>query len=502
MIPSDKSLLSAVGRGASGSDGGRSPVVSVDTVTADGRRIEATVSYSDALRPFFDESPFYAEYGVDVSDLPESVLTIPVLAHVCPVAWAAGADVRVSTADRRFLDSLETVGRVLSEMYPFMEGGRVLVERAPEWNEQAPSGTDGADDPAAVGDPGGAGGPAGADGTGSPDGTGGPGGTGMLFTGGVDSLATYVRHREEDPTLINVRGWLVGVDDDERWAHTRRRIAGYADRFGVDAQFVRSNMLEFLDTAMLDAHYKPRHDGAWYSAVGCGLGLTGLCAPLAVAEGMDRLYLAATHWEGFPTAERFEGWDGGAIPWGSDPAIDDEIAWAGTEVAHDAFEITRQERVETVAEFLRERSLDLPIRACEVSATGSNCDRCEKCARTALGLALAGADPNDHGFDVDAATFGRARREIEAGNWLVDFHVLAYWLDLQASVDPDASYPVAGVDAVADWLRTADLRAAAARSGPPVSDRVVRAAARAVPAPVYARLSPAYDTVRELTPRS
>ncbi|QLH79991.1 hypothetical protein HZS55_11550 [Halosimplex rubrum] len=475
-----------VGRSASGSDGGRSPVVSVDSVTVDGCRVEATVSYSDALRPFFDESPFYVEYGVDVSDLPESILTIPVLAHVCPVAWAAGADVRVPVADRRFLDSLETVGNTLCAMYPFVEGGRVLVERAPEWNEPGQSGTDGADDSVAVGDPAGAG---------------GTGDTVMLFTGGVDSLATYVRHHEAEPTLINVRGWLVGVDDDERWAHTRRRIADYADRFGTDAQFVESNMLEFLDTAMLDAHYKPRHDGAWYSAVGCGLGLTGLCAPLAVAEGMDRLYLAATHWAGFPTADRFESWDGGAIPWGSDPAIDDEIAWAGTEVAHDAFEITRQERVETIAEFLRERPIDLPIRACEASATGSNCDRCEKCARTALGLALAGRDPNDHGFDVSAATFERARREIEAGNWLVDFHILAYWLDLQASVDPDASYPVAGVDAFADWLRTADLRAVAARSGPPVSHRVVRAAARSVPASVYARLSPAYDAVRERAPR-
>ena len=446
-------------------------MVTVDSVGVDGGRVESTVSYSDRLRPFFDEDPFYVEYGVDVSHVPEPILAIPVLAHVCPVAWAAGADVRAPVADRRFCDSLTAVGRALAEMYPFVEGGRVFVERAPDPDETTADET--------------------AD------------GAGMLFTGGVDSLATYVRHREEEPTLINVRGWLVGVDDDdERWAHTRRRIGEYADRLGTDAQFVESNMLEFLDTAMLDAHYKARHDGAWYSAVGCGLGLTGLCAPLAAAEGMGRLYLAATHWEGFPTAERFDHWDGGAIPWGSDPAIDDEVAWTGTEVVHDAFEITRQERVEVLADYFRERDLDLPIRACEASATGANCDRCEKCARTALGLALAGRDPNDHGFDVDAATFERARREIEAGNWLVDFHILAYWLDLQASVGPEAASPVDGVDELADWLRTADLRAAAARSGPPVSDRVVRAAARAMPASVYARLSPAYDAVRELSPTS
>jgi len=437
------------------------PTISLSSTAVDGTRIETTVDVTGSAERFFDEQPFYVEYDVDVSDVPESVRAIPALAHVCPVAWTAGADVRVPTVDRRFLSCLETVGAVLSEMYPFVRGGRVIAESAPRTERDTDDGE-----------------------------------RGMLFTGGVDSLATYARHRERDPTLINVRGWLIGVDDDESWAHTKRRIEDYGDRFGAATQFVRSNMLEFLDTRLLDAEFKPHHDGAWYSAVGSGLGLSGMVAPLAVAEGMERLYIAASHWAEFPVPDRFEYWDGHAIPWGSDPDIDENVAWTGTDVVHDGFSLTRQDRIEVVADFLDERDDDVPIRACEASARGSNCNRCEKCARTAFGLAMAGVDPNDHGFDVDAGTFVRARREIEAGNWLTDFHHSVYWTEFHRRVDPDRDYPVDGARPFARWLADTDIEAIADRSEQPATDRALRSVARATPYPVYKRLYSMYDSVK------
>ncbi|WP_123539019.1 hypothetical protein [Halosimplex salinum] len=455
-------LRATSGEDVADTDSRSAGTVEVTDVRATGTTVECTIDYSKDLSPFFDESPFYVEYDVDVSDVPESILTIPVLAQVCPVAWAAGADVYAPVVDRRFLESLEAVGSALHEMYPFMQGGRVVVEEAAEW--------DGDESDAE--------------------------GTGLLFTGGVDSLSAYVRHRDEDPTLINIQGWLVGIDDDERWAHTKSRIDGYADRFGAETQFVRSNMLEFLDTAMLEASYKRYHDGCWYSAVGCGLGLLGLCAPLAAAEGYGTLYITATHWEEFPIPDEYDYWDGPSIPWGSDPTIDDEVAWGSTQAHHDAFALTRQDRLQVVADYAREYDPDLPVRACEASETGSNCNHCEKCLRTAFGLALAGVDPNDHGFDVDRSSFERARADIEAGNWLLDYHHEAYWLDLQDHIDGDVDLSTEGAQAFAEWFRTADVESYAERSSPPVHQRALRAVARSTPYPVYNRLYPVYDSVQ------
>ncbi len=470
-------ILSLPTGAAAGSDAETPSMVSIESVTVDGGRIESTVEYSDDLRPFFDESPFYVEYDVDVSDLPPSILSIPVLAQVCPVAWALGADVRVPVVDRRFLDSLEAVGRALYEMYPFIDGGRVIAERAPAWSERDRGPAGPAESTAAT-----------------PGESGTADGAGMLFTGGVDSLATYVRHREEEPTLITVQGWVVGVDDTDRWRRMSARTERFAERFGVDAQFVRSNMLEFLDTTMLSAHFHDRHDGGWYSAVGSGLGLLGLCAPLAVATGMGRIYVAASVWQGIEVPPVLDHWDGVAMPWGSHPNIDDEIAWADARGVHDVFELDRQERIGVVADYVRERDSTLPVYSCSASEAAENCDRCEKCLRTAIGLALEGLDPADHGFDIGRHTFQRAVRKFEAGEWLNDEHAPYHWQGFQQRLSPDDDLPMEGSEEFLRWLQDADFEAVA---GSPTRDRLVRAAARHTPYPVYATAYPLYGAVQK-----
>lgn len=429
----------------------------VESVDAEGTRVTATVEGEGDVARFVRDEPFFAEYDVDVSDVPEGVLAIPVLAQICPVAWAAGADVRASTVDRRFLDSLQAVGRALHEMYPgFIAGGRIVVDEATD-----------------------------ADASGD--------GTATLFTGGVDSLATYVRHRDEDPTLVNVQGWTVGIDDDARWAATKERIRAYGERFDADTQFVRSNMLEFLETPLLSAHFADRHDGGWYSAVGGGLGILGLCAPLTVASDIGTVYIGATVWEGIGVPDVVRHWEGRGMPWGSHPDIDDEVAWAGTECVHDAFELSRQEHVEVVADFIASEAPDLPVRACEDSSTADNCSACEKCARTAFGLTLTGLDPGDHGFEVDREFFERAREGLASGAWLPDEHTVSYWADMRDHVDPAAEYPVEGAADFAAWLVDADLSGGVGASR---TSRLVRTVARNVPYPAYRTVYPGYRAIR------
>lgn len=447
--------------------------LTVTDVTVDGSRVDYSVDPAPRLAQYFTGEDFYVAYDVDVSDVPESVLTIPVLAQVCPVAWTAGADVRVPAVDRRFLHSLRRVGSVLCEMYPsFMEGGRVVAESAPEYDHSPAAGD--AETGSDVGAQGSA-----------------TGGAGLLFTGGVDSLSSYVRHREADPTLINIRGWLVGADEDERWHHAQAAVERYGERFGAETQFVRSNMLDVLETSTLSVRYSDEIPGGWYSAVGGGLGMLGLCAPLTVAEDIGRLYVAATHWEGFPTHDAYDYWDGQAIPWGSHPDLDEHVAWAETEVVHDGFERTRQERVASIAAFVREGHDDLPVRACEDSATAGNCNRCEKCFRTAVGLAFAGLDPNDHGFDLDTADFAHARERLESGDWLPDHQEYGYWQEFGRLARDRSDLPVADDELLA-WLRATDFARVA---GKPYTSRALRAVARRLPYPVFARARRVYSQV-------
>jgi len=446
--------------------------LTVTDVAAQGSTVRATVDYPERLRRFFADDELVFEYDSSVADVPEHVLTIPALAQVAPVAWTRGVGVHTHTVDATFLESLASVGRVLVEMYPeFMEGGIVSCSNPVEETPQRPE-TDASADP----------------GAGSPN-------EGLLFSGGVDSLASYVRHREEEPMLISVHGWVVSVEEQRRWKRARERITEFAESRGCEQAFVTANMLDVLDTPMLHAHFKRYYDGSWYSSVGHGLGLLALCAPIAYRDGLDEVYIAATH-----TAEFDE-------PWGSHPDIDGQVEWTGTTCTHDGYELSRQEKLDLIAEYADTAGDSFTIRACTRDKSGGNCCACEKCYRTAIGLWLAGLNPVEYGYDLPPDAFERARDGLESGDWLAGEDERFMWADIQrhaadravagddsggSSVADDSSLDAAGAADFFAWLQSTDLGALTEQSGPPVDDRLVRAIARNLPTSVYERLYPVY----------
>lgn len=421
--------------------------VTIEHVGATDTTLTGRVSAEGRVDRFLSGEPFVADYGVDVSDVPQSILVIPVLAHVCPVGWATGATVRVDRVDAAFLETLRHVGARLCEMYPeFMAGGRIVCGEAVEGDEPGSRGR-----------------------------------SALLFTGGVDSTATYVRHREEDPDLISVRGWV--IDDEDRWERNRAYFRAFAAARGVDNRFVESNMLEFLATPLLQAHFQRYLDGAWYSSVGHGLGLLGLCAPLAVATDVGRLYIAATHTEEWTR------------PWGSHPTIDDHVQWSGTQAVHDGYESTRQEKIEIIAEYVRQEGADLTLRTCTRSERPANCNGCEKCYRTIVGLLLAGLDPNDHGYASDAGTVDEIRETFESGQKHLSPQKQYHWEILQSHARQVDTVDAPGGAELLKWLRTADFGQYVEQSDRPLKHRLVQATARQVPTPVYSTLYPVYRRV-------
>lgn len=449
--------------------------VSIPSVTRSTLRTE--IDYEGDVGRFLTGENLVVEYDVDVDDVSKGLLTIPALAQVCPVAWTANAEVHVPVVDETFLRSLQAVGSVLHEMYPaFVKGGRVTagetVDTAPTVDHTTTLERGHVDGSSAD--------------------------AGMLFTGGVDSLATYLHHREKDLVLITVQGWTVDIEDNTEWSGLKRRIEAFGDRFDAETQFVQSNMLSVLDTAMLTAQFKPYHDGGWYSAVGCGLGLSGLCAPFAASRGLETLYVAASTWEDAPNPSMLDHWTGRGMPWGSHPALDDQVAWDSTEVIHDGFELTRQERIKTIAEYVRATGKEVPIHSCSRSESVENCNRCEKCARTALGLLVAGLNPNRHGFNIDETTFEYTRHQFEVGGWTLDENVGVHWKDIVDNADPDRDLPIEGAAEFLRWLRAADIDEIVARSNPPRRDRALQFAVRHAPTPVYARLRPMYASLQRM----
>jgi len=435
--------------------------ISVESITVDGSTVEYEVDYSRDLRRFFDASTFSVSYDVDVGDVPRGVLAVPVLAQVCPVAWATDSTVSIDTVDRQFVEGLDGVRETLGRMYPaFIDGGGLDADDVVDY-DHAPGRFDGA---------------------------------AQLFSGGVDSLATYVRHREADPALIAIQGWVVGVGEDERWARAMGHVEQFADRTGSDTHGITANISSFLDHTMLNVHYKHHTDGGWYSGVGHGIGLLGVCAPLAYRQGYGVIHMGSTHWDGFELDS--VTWPGPGSPWGSHPAIDDNVQWAGTRGHHDAFEITRQDKLELLADYARETDQTFVIRTCTYDDEGGNCNRCEKCVRTATGLMLAGVDPNDFGYRVDEDWYDYVIERFEANDWALDEHVRYYWEDIQAHLPPEEPLPDDAAEAFVTWLANNDFADNVEHSTQPLWVRVLRVGARNAPYELYEYLYPIYDRLR------
>ncbi|RQH00526.1 hypothetical protein [Natrarchaeobius oligotrophus] len=423
----------------------------IDRITVRENTLECEIRPSADVARFFSGETFVTSYDRSIEDVPEGILAIPVLANVCPVAWANGADVYVDEVDASFARALEDVKASLLGMYDFLEGGTLYARRTIEPKPAAES-IDGAESESA-----------------------------LLFTGGVDSTCSYVRHRDEEPALVSIRGWTITPDraDDRKWDDLRNRVESFADERGLETAFVESNVLSALDHPMLLAHYKRHVDGAWYSSVGHGLGLLGLCAPMAYARGIGDLYVAATHWDGID------------LEWGSRPDIDDNVRWSGTRCHHDAYELTRQERLDAIADYVESDAPSLELQTCNVRMDG-NCGECEKCYRTAVGLRLSGLEPSRHGYAFVDRDYDEIRSALEGGEWVLGQDERHMWADIRDRVretEPSSERE----RAFFEWLVAVDLDELVADARPPLSHRILRAGARNTPTRVY---NGAYPTVK------
>ncbi|SDJ55806.1 hypothetical protein [Natronorubrum texcoconense] len=422
--------------------------------TVEGSTIECEITPPRHLRRFFSGEPFRVEYDVDLEGLPTEIATIPALAHVCPVAWANGVDVEVSAVDETFLQSLEEVREVLGRMYPsFIEGGEIRVGEVVD--TRADRSPDEFDD------------------------------SGLLFSGGIDSVASYVRQREETPTLISIQGWVVGVEQDDRWEGAMTHIDTFAADRGLDVQNVRSNMLSCLDMPMLQAHYKRYVDGAWYSSVGHGIGLVALCAPLSHALGLGTIHIASSHTDEFDQ------------PWGSHPSIDDNVRWTYTSGNHDGYVLSRQKKVELIADYAETEAETFPIRTCVHADRGGNCNECEKCYRTMVGMVLAGLDPNRFGYEMDERTFHEVREGFERRTFVMDDHTVFHWRDIQDHVRYDREFPVDSATEFFQWLETVDIDSITESATEATHRKVIRGVARNIPYPVYNSLYPVYGSLKK-----
>lgn len=198
--------------------------------------------------------------------------------------------------------------------------------------------------------------------------------TAALFSGGVDSFFTVLRHQEalhaaddgpriEISDLLTLGGADVPVGDTGTLDALVDHLRPVAEELGKRLVFVTTNARE---TRWRSADWTRLSHGAFLAAAG-----------LALGGRWDRVLIPSS----LPLVRS-------QLPWGSHPFVDPLFSTARTRIEDDGARFLRGDKTARVAgSELAMRSL----RVCWVDGAVGNCGRCAKCQRTMATLEVVGA---------------------------------------------------------------------------------------------------------------
>lgn len=363
----------------------------IEHVSIEKNRINYHYTISGEWQDCFKENEqFYIEYSIDVSSVPLSVAVVPLLANLLPMAWVCDAEIVSPVCDRAFYESIPGFKRGYVEMYPMMEfTGNIIVEQL----EENHSGTDG--------------------------------GAATFFSGGVDAFDTLVSHENEHPTLITLWGADVKFEDEIGWNNVLDHLYSTSNNFGVDVVVVKSCFRRYLNENVLNR--KIAKDN-WWHGFQHGIGLLSHAAPIAYIMKKDIIYIAASY-----TIS-----DKGKYTCASDPTIDNYLRFCDTHIVHDGYNHSRQDKINNIIDFSRNRGTEVKIRVCWEAVGGTNCCNCEKCWRTLLGIYSAGENPQKYGFHFDS--FSEICSIIKKNSYLMRHNRFYFYDEIQKELRKNYSY--------------------------------------------------------------
>jgi hypothetical protein len=342
--------------------------------TLTGNRLTSTVTVPKGLRKYFNSFRLFAHYDAPLrADM--SILNIPLVSTILPLAWLTGTDVHVEKLDRKYVEAMNAIKNEFRQMFP---RGRFTTEITVDYLVENKIQSQG---------------------------------TAMLFSGGVDSTYSLIRNVSLKPKLIMFFG-VVGYQLDSSYKKhnqlVRKTYSDFARREGLVINFVDTNTSGILNDSRIthDFHRILRGSPLWDS-LQLPLVLLGLPAPLSIGR-FNRLLMAA---DSSPPADSRARELSYKHPYASQPWINEKFAWADLRVILDAY-VDRFSKTSLVKEYLKKH--EYRLRVCnDPPLDRLNCSTCEKCSRTIVPLILERVDPNNCGFEVNRSTFESMRSNLE-----------------------------------------------------------------------------------------
>jgi hypothetical protein len=214
-------------------------------------------------------------------------------------------------------------------------------------------------------------------------------GVACLFSGGVDSFYTALKHREEITHLVFVHGFDIDLADSRRRDAAISTVREVAERMGKELVEVETNLRSFSD-----------NHADWILYFGSAMASVALL----LQRDFRRVFFAA----GFAHSD----WAQYPPPAGSHPGLDPLWSTEATEIVHAGADATRIEKIRYLAD--QPLAMDHLLVCYQGAGEPYNCGRCGKCLRTMTSLRLVGGLercrtlPDEIDLDAVAAMWDRS----------------------------------------------------------------------------------------------
>lgn len=383
----------------------------IRNISVDKTRLDISFDISEGLKIFFKECHFFCDYSIDISNVPKSILVVPLLTNLLPFSWITNSVIWVDEIDEVFYDNILIIKSAFREMHSNMKlGGTLIASR--KVNNTYNSYNEGCI---------------------------------QLFTGGIDATATLVRIKGEKPVLFNTNGWYIKspTENNPIYDSDYEAITEIAKTEGLSAEFVKSNFATFINTTELNKKYLRKYHTTWWFGFQHSMAFIGCSFVLGFARHLSRIYIASSY-----TFGQY-------IVCVSDPRIDSSIKCSNMKVVHDGYELSRQDKVYLITQHQKRVHRDVKLRVCSFNT--HNCCECEKCFRTMLALISEGVDDlSQYGFRLNEPFITILKRFIKTKAMELDNDHIVFWYDIIAKMRDN--YENICHKEVYDYLSNIDLK--------------------------------------------
>jgi hypothetical protein len=370
--------------------------------------IKSSLKVPDRIKKYVKTQELLVIYEEEITDK-ESILNIPLVSNVLPLAWLTDCDIRVDSLDKRYCESMYDLKEEINKIFPLKQyKTNINVGRLVENYSEAK-------------------------------------GTGLLFSGGVDSTYSLITNWSKKPHLLMV--WGIDMhpypEYADHWNELKSIYSEFAQRNGLMFNMIKTNASQIMNYPRIEHDYhralqscrlRLRHQHS--------LIVIPLVAPFSLNRFDELLFAASYH----PHSNAVRKKSGVTIP-----RADEIIVWADLETKHDGF-ITRLNKLHTISDFINKQ--DVILKPCERPEL--NCGSCYECRRIIMYLALQGIDPNSVGFKVKEDTFENLRRFYESRP-LTEGAIKIFFEPIKRMIPEKISQAYEGSKPFFEWFLEKDL---------------------------------------------